>query len=60
MTNKKKGTYQIKNGDVVFATGVFLQRDTFEDDTFFDGATVNSDQTDDGESYFYIGDSDEE
>ena len=66
MSNKKKGTYQINNGDVVFATGVFLTRDTtinggwlvtgFEDDTFYDGVNVNTDQTDDGETYFYTGD----
>ena len=44
----------IKDGDLVFATGVFLQRNTsvdggwvvesFEDDTYFDGELINWDE----------------
>ena len=55
----------IKNGDSVFATGVFLQRDTnvlggwvvmsFEDDTYFDGELVNSDQTIGGHITYFTG-----
>lgn len=60
----------IENGDVVFATGVHLRRDTtvnggwvvegFEDDTFFDGELVNSNQTDDKVEYYTGGDEDDE
>jgi hypothetical protein len=56
----------IENGDVVFATGVHLRRDTknnggwvvesFEDDTYFDGKVVNSNQTSDSTVEYFTGD----
>lgn len=56
----------IRNGDVVFATGVHLRRATavdggwvvegFEDDTYFDGELINSNQTDDAVEYYTGGD----
>ena len=54
----------IKNGDIVYSTGVFLMRDTnvnggwivteFENDTFYDGKIVNSKECDDINSVEYF------
>jgi hypothetical protein len=59
----------INNGDNVYATGVFLQRDTtanggwivmgFEDDTYHEGQIVNSDQNDDNTVTYYVGEDDD-
>ena len=53
--------YYIKNGDRVFATGVFLIRDDkqpsgwsvdgFEDDTYFDGANIQDIGSGDNKPY---------
>lgn len=59
-----KGKYELTNGDVAFATGVFLRRDTrvnggwvvesFEDDTYYRGSIVNSDMDSNGGVTYYI------
>jgi len=56
----------IENGEDVFATGVHLKRDTtvkggwvvmsFEDDTYFNGNIVNSNQTSENTVEYFVGD----
>ena len=60
---EKPGRYTLKNGDRVYATGVFLIRDSsvpggwradgFEDNTFFNGRMVNTLENE-GEDVFYV------
>ena len=61
MNNTKR---EIKNSDVIYATGVFLRRDdsanggwvveAFEDDSFFNGSHVECETGDNGKPIYYI------
>jgi hypothetical protein len=54
--------YELKDGDRVYSTGVFLIRDAaapggwrvdgFEDDTYYNGVTVNSIQSNETVSFY--------
>ncbi len=66
---EKPGRYELKDGDRVFSTGVFLVKDSsvpggwrvdgFEDSTFFNGRMVNTLENE-GEFVFYVGECDTE
>ncbi len=60
--NNMSDFYELRDGDRVFSTGVFLIRDVsvpggwrvdgFEDDTFYNGECVNTFQTDETVSFY--------